>query len=237
MLMLFATLGMMMIVSAHNMLMVYLGSGTVPVVHVCDGGPGSRLGGGLRGRHEVFRAGRDRLRASCCTACHCSTALPVRWISRPSGVRIGVNGLSQHPTLFASGWCSWSSALCFKLGAVPFHMWLPDVYEGSPTSVTLFMGTAPKIAAFALFMRLLGGRSGWPALQWSRCWSVSRSCPWRWAASSPSPRPTSSACWRIPPSPIWASCCWASSPAPPPAIRRPCSTRSPTWSWPPAPSA
>jgi NADH-quinone oxidoreductase subunit N len=43
----------------------------------------------------------------------------------------------------------------FKFGAVPFHMWIPDVYEGSPTCVTLFVGAAPKIAAFALTMRLL----------------------------------------------------------------------------------
>ena len=46
-------------------------------------------------------------------------------------------------------------AVAFKLGAVPFHMWLPDVYEGAPTSVTLFIGTAPKIAYFALTLRLL----------------------------------------------------------------------------------
>lgn len=43
----------------------------------------------------------------------------------------------------------------FKLGAVPFHMWLPDVYHGAPTAVTLFIATAPKIAAFAMAMRLL----------------------------------------------------------------------------------
>jgi len=43
----------------------------------------------------------------------------------------------------------------FKLGAVPFHMWLPDVYQGSPTAVTLFIATAPKIAAFAMAIRLL----------------------------------------------------------------------------------
>jgi NADH-quinone oxidoreductase subunit N len=46
-------------------------------------------------------------------------------------------------------------AVAFKLGAVPFHMWLPDVYEGAPTSVTLFIGTVPKIAYFALAFRLL----------------------------------------------------------------------------------
>jgi len=45
--------------------------------------------------------------------------------------------------------------MAFKLGAVPFHMWIPDVYDGAPTAVTLFIGSVPKLAAFALFMRLL----------------------------------------------------------------------------------
>lgn len=48
-------------------------------------------------------------------------------------------------------------ALAFKLGAVPFHMWVPDVYQGAPTSTTAFIGAAPKIAAFALTLRLLAG--------------------------------------------------------------------------------
>lgn len=48
-------------------------------------------------------------------------------------------------------------ALAFKIGAVPFHMWIPDVYHGSPTSTTAFIGAAPKIAAFAMIMRLLVG--------------------------------------------------------------------------------
>ena len=43
----------------------------------------------------------------------------------------------------------------FKLGAVPFHMWLPDVYHGAPTAVTLFIGSVPKLAAFAFVIRLL----------------------------------------------------------------------------------
>jgi len=47
------------------------------------------------------------------------------------------------------------AGLGFKLGAVPFHMWVPDVYHGAPTAVTLFIGTAPKLAAFAFIMRLL----------------------------------------------------------------------------------
>jgi len=46
-------------------------------------------------------------------------------------------------------------ALAFKLGAVPFHMWMPDVYQGSPTAVTALIGTAPKLAGFAMIMRLM----------------------------------------------------------------------------------
>jgi NADH-quinone oxidoreductase subunit N len=45
--------------------------------------------------------------------------------------------------------------LCFKVSAVPFHMWAPDVYEGAPTPVTAFFATAPKIAALALFARVM----------------------------------------------------------------------------------
>ncbi|MFV1997029.1 MAG: NADH-quinone oxidoreductase subunit NuoN [Acidiferrobacterales bacterium] len=47
--------------------------------------------------------------------------------------------------------------LAFKIGAVPFHMWVPDVYQGAPTSVALYIASAPKIAAFAMIMRLLPG--------------------------------------------------------------------------------
>jgi NADH-quinone oxidoreductase subunit N len=47
------------------------------------------------------------------------------------------------------------AGLAFKLGAVPFHMWVPDVYDGSPTAVTLLLGGAPKIATFAICIRLL----------------------------------------------------------------------------------
>ncbi|TXC66249.1 NADH-quinone oxidoreductase subunit NuoN [Piscinibacter aquaticus] len=53
------------------------------------------------------------------------------------------------------------SGLAFKLGAVPFHMWIPDVYQGAPTAVTLMIAGAPKLAAFAITIRLLvEGMSG-----------------------------------------------------------------------------
>lgn len=56
--------------------------------------------------------------------------------------------------------------LVFKLGAVPFHMWVPDVYEGAPTPVVLFLGTASKIAALGLVFRLLTEALGGLNIQW-----------------------------------------------------------------------
>jgi len=47
------------------------------------------------------------------------------------------------------------AGLAFKIGAVPFHMWIPDVYHGAPTAVTIIIGSAPKLAAFAIMIRLL----------------------------------------------------------------------------------
>ncbi len=47
------------------------------------------------------------------------------------------------------------AGLAFKLGAVPFHMWIPDVYQGAPTAVTLMIGAAPELAAFGIVIRLL----------------------------------------------------------------------------------
>lgn len=57
---------------------------------------------------------------------------------------------------------------CFKLSAAPFHMWAPDVYEGAPTPVTTFLATAPKVAAFALFTRLLMQPFGDLLSQWQQ---------------------------------------------------------------------
>jgi NADH-quinone oxidoreductase subunit N len=63
-------------------------------------------------------------------------------------------------------------AVAFKLGAVPFHMWLPDVYEGAPTSVTLFIGTVPKIAYFALALRLLAQGLAGTEAEWTQMLAV-----------------------------------------------------------------
>src|SRR6056297_2409701 len=60
------------------------------------------------------------------------------------------------------------AGLAFKISAVPFHMWTPDVYEGSPTPVTAFFATAPKVAAMALFARVLHDAFGGVGQDWSQ---------------------------------------------------------------------
>lgn len=59
-------------------------------------------------------------------------------------------------------------SVAFKFGAAPFHMWVPDVYHGAPTPVTLFIGTAPKIASFALAFRLLSDGLGGVSESWTQ---------------------------------------------------------------------
>ena len=63
-------------------------------------------------------------------------------------------------------------AVAFKFGAVPFHMWVPDVYHGAPTSVTLFIGTAPKLASFALAIRLLAHGLGYAPGHWTQMLTI-----------------------------------------------------------------
>ena len=64
------------------------------------------------------------------------------------------NGVA-NPNLLVFGLVFVVAGLAFKLGAVPFHMWVPDVYQGAPTTVVMLIGSAPKLAAFAFVMRLL----------------------------------------------------------------------------------
>ncbi|MBP6768518.1 MAG: NADH-quinone oxidoreductase subunit NuoN [Reyranella sp.] len=64
------------------------------------------------------------------------------------------------------------TAMAFKVSAVPFHMWTPDVYEGSPTPVTAFFATAPKMAAMALFARLVFDAFGAAVADWSQVVAV-----------------------------------------------------------------
>lgn len=72
-----------------------------------------------------------------------------------SGIAQAIYHQSANSTVLVFGLVFVMAGLAFKLGVVPFHMWVPDVYQGAPTAVTLMIASAPKLAAFAMAMRLL----------------------------------------------------------------------------------
>ncbi|OGA20094.1 MAG: NADH-quinone oxidoreductase subunit N [Betaproteobacteria bacterium RIFCSPLOWO2_12_FULL_63_13] len=72
-----------------------------------------------------------------------------------SAVAHALEGGRPVKTVMVFGLVFVVAGLGFKLGVAPFHMWIPDVYDGAPTAITLFIGSAPKLAAFAMAMRLL----------------------------------------------------------------------------------
>ncbi|MDJ0777088.1 MAG: NADH-quinone oxidoreductase subunit NuoN [Gammaproteobacteria bacterium] len=163
---LFATLGMMVMISAHSFLLVYLGLELLSL-----------------SLYAMIAFNRNSLAASESAMKYfvlgaMASGLLLYGISIFYGITgtLDINAVSaaidgqieQNPTALAFALTFVVVGLAFKLGAVPFHMWLPDIYQGSPTAVTLFIGTAPKIAAFAMAIRLLvDGLSGLQ-LDWSQ---------------------------------------------------------------------
>ena len=148
---LFATLGMLILISAHNLLTIYLG---LELLSLC--------------LYAMVAFHRDSASASEAAMKYfvlgaLASGMLLYGMSMIYGVTgsLDINLISEQ--IFRSrgdlgatlGLVFIVVALAFKLGAMPFHMWLPDVYHGAPTSVTLFIATAPKIAGFALVMRLL----------------------------------------------------------------------------------
>jgi NADH-quinone oxidoreductase subunit N len=149
---LFGVLGMMVMVSAHNLLTLYLGlellalSQYAMVALQRDSGVASEAAmkyfvlGALASGMLLY--GMSMLYGA-------TRSLDIGEI----GTYIGQASKDDLVLIFAVAFVV--VGLAFKLGAAPFHMWIPDVYHGAPTAVTLYIGTAPKIAAFAMLMRLL----------------------------------------------------------------------------------
>jgi NADH-quinone oxidoreductase subunit N len=163
---LFATLGMMVMISAHSFLLVYLGLELLSL-----------------SLYSMIAFNRTSLRASESAMKYfvlgaLASGLLLYGISIFYGITgtldlnqlaVAVNAeSSSHPVALGFALTFIVVGLCFKLGAVPFHMWLPDVYQGAPTSVTLFIGTAPKIAGFAMAIRLLVDGLGGMSVDWSQ---------------------------------------------------------------------
>lgn len=83
-----------------------------------------------------------------------------------------VMGYTKAPTLLLFGLVFMVVGISFKLGVAPFHMWIPDVYQGAPTPITTFIASASKLAAFGMAYRLLAGGMADVAHQWQLMLSV-----------------------------------------------------------------
>ena len=81
-------------------------------------------------------------------------------------VAVAVDKMQESNIVLIFGLVFMVIGLAFKLGAVPFHMWIPDVYHGSPTTVTSYIATAPKVAGFAMIIRLLAESLGSLQADW-----------------------------------------------------------------------
>lgn len=148
---LFGALGMMILVSAHNLLTLYLGLELLSL-----------------SLYAMVAMQRDSILASeSAMKYFVLGAIASGMLLYGMSIIYGLTGTldlgeiatqitSQGPgVLLSFGLVFMIVGIAFKLGAVPFHMWVPDVYQGAPTAVTLYIGSAPKIAAFAMLMRLL----------------------------------------------------------------------------------
>jgi NADH-quinone oxidoreductase subunit N len=148
----FATLGMSVMVSAHHFLTLYLG---LELMSLC--------------LYAMVAMHRDsKVATEAAMKYFILGALASGMLLYGMSIIYGVTGNlaisaiataiqtgDLNNTVLSFGLVFLVIGVAFKLGAVPFHMWLPDVYEGAPTAMTLFIATTPKLAAFAMMIRIL----------------------------------------------------------------------------------
>ena len=150
-LMLFATLGMMLLVSAGSLVMVYVG---LEMLALCSYAlvaldRDSPLASEAGIKYFVLGALASGLLLYGLSLVYGSTGtLDLTEISAAAQA-------SGASTMLVTGVAFMVAGIAFKFGAAPFHMWLPDVYHGAPTPITLFIGSAPKLATFGMTYRLL----------------------------------------------------------------------------------
>jgi NADH-quinone oxidoreductase subunit N len=205
-LVLYATLGMMIMISAANFLTMYLG---LELMSLSLYGLVAIDRDSVRGTEAAMKYFVLGALASGLLLYGMSMVYGATGSLELGGIAQALYQAQAEKTVLVFGLVFIVAGIAFKLGLVPFHMWIPDVYHGAPTAVTMFIGSAPKLAAFAMALRLLVyGCLASPPTGRRCCWSwpCFRS---RWATSPPSPRPTSSACWPTRRSRTWATWCSA----------------------------
>ncbi|MFA7282290.1 MAG: NADH-quinone oxidoreductase subunit NuoN [Sterolibacterium sp.] len=151
-LVLFTTLGMMVMITASHFLTLYLGLEMMSLA----------LYGLVAIDRDSARATEAAMKYFVLGAM--ASGLLLYGMSMIYGATgtLEIGGVAQaiyhgvaNKTVLVFGLVFLVSGLAFKLGVVPFHMWVPDVYHGAPTPITLLIGAAPKLAAFAMALRLL----------------------------------------------------------------------------------
>jgi NADH-quinone oxidoreductase subunit N len=161
-LMLFATLGMMVMVSANDLMSLYIGlellSLSLYVIAAFDRDNSRSAEAGLKYFVLGALASGLLLYGASLVYGFAGTTNFDRLADALSAGDVGT-GVVVGLVFVLAG-------LAFKISAVPFHMWTPDVYEGAPTPVTAFFATAPKVAAIALLMHVLIGPFGGLSAQW-----------------------------------------------------------------------
>ncbi|MFN2310169.1 MAG: NADH-quinone oxidoreductase subunit NuoN, partial [Gammaproteobacteria bacterium] len=160
---LFGMLGMMVMVSAHSLLTIYLGLELLSLslyALVAFSRDDARATEAAMKYFVLGALASGMLLYGMSMVYGLTGSLDIAEI----GAAIAERGLQDIVLIFALVFII--LGLAFKLGAVPFHMWLPDVYQGAPTAVTLYLGSAPKIAAFAMTLRLLAEALGGLQADW-----------------------------------------------------------------------
>ncbi|MGN6518447.1 MAG: NADH-quinone oxidoreductase subunit NuoN [Dokdonella sp.] len=170
-LLLFATLGMMLLVSAGNLVTVYLGLEllTLSSYALVALNRDSAVSSEAAIKYFVLGALASGLLLYGMSMIYGATGtLDLAKIHAVADFSAN----SPHRVLLAFGLVFLVVGAAFKLGAAPFHMWLPDVYQGAPTAVTLFVGSASKLAAFGMTWRLLDGAMGGMHAHWTQMLGV-----------------------------------------------------------------
>ena len=149
---LYALLGMFVMISGHHLLVIYLGLELLTL-------PGYAL---VALRRDELRSTEAAMKyfvlgslASGFLLYGLSLVYGATGSLDIAAVQEAIGSGSLDKTVLLLGLVFVVAGLAFKLGVVPFHMWVPDVYHGAPTAITLMIGGAPKLAAFGIVMRLL----------------------------------------------------------------------------------
>ncbi|MBX9704633.1 MAG: NADH-quinone oxidoreductase subunit NuoN [Gammaproteobacteria bacterium] len=150
---LFSILGMMVLTSAHNFLTLYLGLELMSL-------PIYAMVALLRDKEQPIEAAMKYFVLGALASGFILYGMSMIYGATQSlDVNQVASAIAMLPAnemyILVVGLVFIVAGLAFKLGLVPFHMWLPDVYQGAPTAVTLFITVAPKVAGFALVIRLL----------------------------------------------------------------------------------